>query len=247
MENKVVAVVDGRDITEKHISYLVETLGPQRMMQFQGDAGRKKLIEELVNQELFYSYALKNGYDKEESYIEDIEIVKANLLKSYAIKKFLDSVEFDGESVKAYYEENKAEFVEPETVKASHILVSEEEKLAEVQSAIEAGEDFAELAMKHSMCPSKAQGGSLGFFGRGQMVPEFEEAVFGMEVGNISEPVKTQFGYHVIKLEDKKPETQQEFEEVKEEIEGRLRLSAQSKAYTEKIEALKEDYKVELL
>ena len=88
-------------------------------------------------------------------------------------------------------------------VKASHILVKTEEEALNLKAEIKTLEDFAKAAQKHSLCPSGQTGGDLGFFGRGKMVREFEEAAFSMEVGEISAPVKTQFGYHLLYLEAK--------------------------------------------
>ncbi len=246
METKIIAVVDGREITEKHMAHLINTIGPERMRQFQGEQGREQLVQELINQELFYSYALKNGYQDEQDYLEEVDIVKANLLKSYGIRKFLSEVTFEKTAVQAYYNANKVQFTEPETVKASHILVGDEDKLAEVQAALESGQSFADVAKQHSTCPSKENGGDLGFFGKGQMVPEFENTAFSMKVGDVSEPVKTQFGYHIIKLADKKEARELSLEEVAPRIEQHLLHQAQNQAYSNKIADLKEEFKVEM-
>lgn len=87
-------------------------------------------------------------------------------------------------------------------VRASHLLVKTEEEAVKLREEILAGKDFAEVAAQVSMCPSGRDGGDLGFFGKGQMVKEFEDACFSMEVGEVSNPIKTQFGYHLIKLTD---------------------------------------------
>jgi len=134
------------------------------------------------------------------------------------------------EDVADFYEENKEGFAESEKVRARHILikvspdVSDQEK-ADAESKIQVvlkeardGADFAELAKKNSECPSASQGGDLGYFTRGQMVKPFEEAAFALEPGQISEIVETQFGYHIILVQDKKPRRQLELEEVSEQI-----------------------------
>ncbi len=246
MENKVIAVVDGREITEQHMAHLINTIGPERMAQFQGEQGKSQLVQELINQELFYSHAMAKGYQEESDYLNEVEIVRANLLKSYAIRKFLGEVKFDQTDVEKYYAANKAQFVEPEKVKASHILVADEQKMAEVKAALDGGESFEDVAKAHSTCPSKERGGDLGFFGKGQMVPEFEQVAFEMNVGDVSEPVKTQFGYHIIKLDDKKPESELALDAVRPQIEQHLLHQAQNQAYFDKIAELKETYKVEV-
>ena len=89
-------------------------------------------------------------------------------------------------------------------VRASHILVDTQEEIEQIQQLLKAGEDFAETAKDTSRCPSGAEGGDLGFFGRGQMVKEFEEAAFDLPVGELSKPIETQFGWHLIKVTDRK-------------------------------------------
>ncbi len=90
------------------------------------------------------------------------------------------------------------------SVKASHILVKSEQQAKDIKTQINNGASFESMAKEYSMCPSGANGGDLGFFSRGQMVPEFENAAFGLALGKVSDPVKTQFGYHLIKVTDKK-------------------------------------------
>jgi peptidyl-prolyl cis-trans isomerase C len=133
-----------------------------------------------------------------------------------------------------YYEAHKGEFAEPEEVRARHILIklsseaSDEEKTyskKEMQAILEeakSGADFAELAKKHSQCPSAIRGGDLGYFARGDMVKPFEETAFALEPGQISDIVETEYGYHIIRLEDRKPGRQLELEEVSEEIKKEL-------------------------
>ncbi len=89
-------------------------------------------------------------------------------------------------------------------VKASHILVSSEQEAKDAKTRIDGGEDFAQVAKECSQCPSGQSGGDLGFFGKGMMVPEFEKAAFGSSVNQVSEPVKTQFGYHLIKVTEQR-------------------------------------------
>ncbi|WP_045217039.1 SurA N-terminal domain-containing protein [Desulfonatronovibrio magnus] len=140
------------------------------------------------------------------------------------------------DEIEEYYRANLAEYTTPEEVRASHILVTlaqdasqdeqdeAKEKITAISARLQDGEDFAELAMEHSQCPSASQGGDLGTFGRGRMVPEFEDAVFNLEAGEISEPVKTQFGWHIIKLHEYIPEGTQELDEVRASI--RMELGA---------------------
>lgn len=167
----------------------------------------------------------------------DVERVKNQVRDENKIQQLVDSVTESAEApddaaVKKYFEENPGEFEMKASVSASHILLStpsdaDEETLAEAKKEAEdirsklledGGKDFAEMATTHSDCPSKAKGGDLGKFSAGQMVPEFEKAAFEQEVGAIGEPVKTQFGYHIIKVTDRTEAKQLAFNDVKEDL-----------------------------
>ena len=134
---------------------------------------------------------------------------------------YLSHIEVTDEDARAYYEAN-ADLFTFDQVDASHILVDTEEQARELRNQLNEGADFAALAAAHSSCPSAAQGGDLGSFGRGQMVPAFEEAAFSMETGEISDPVQTEFGWHLILVNQRINETD-DFEEAKEYILSQLR------------------------
>jgi len=166
-------------------------------------------------------------------------------------KVFSDISEISDEEIASYYKENEATFSKPEEVKASHILLkttpgdtdeAKEEKraqLIEIKEQIDGGADFEELAKKHSDCPSKAQGGDLGFFARGRMVPPFSDAAFKLEVGALSDIVETQFGYHLIKVTDRHDEGLLPLEKAKEEITMRIDQQNKQDAFGEYIEELR--------
>ena len=167
------------------------------------------------------------------------------MLANYAVEKALEKVTVSDEDVKKFFEENKDTFVEQEKVNASHILVDTEEKANEILEKINKGEiSFEDAALKNSSCPSSQNGGNLGDFTRGQMVLEFDEACFTMDKGEIRGPIKTQFGYHIILLNDKIPSKPMEFDAVKTEIKQRLLSEKQHQAYESKINQLKILYQV---
>jgi foldase protein PrsA len=146
------------------------------------------------------------------------------------------------DALKAHFEENKSDYDQPEMVKASHILVDTEEKAKEIQKKLAEGADFAELARSESTDPmSAAEGGDLGFFARGRMVPEFEKVAFSMSPGQTSGPVKSEYGYHIIRVTDRKDAHEATFEEVKDDIErtikGSQAKSAQALASELRLEA----------
>ncbi|MCF6466766.1 peptidylprolyl isomerase [Clostridium sp. Cult2] len=243
-KGKVLATVNGKEITDKDVYSFLNQLGPQAAAQFNSPEGLNMLTNELINQELVYLDAINNGLDEEENFKRELELVKENILIQYAINKLLSGITVSEEEVSKFYTENKENFKFPESVGASHILVDDKEKAKEILDEINAGLSFEEAAGKYSNCPSKANGGDLGEFTRGKMVPEFEEAAFAMEEGEISEPVKSQFGYHIIKLNCKKASGNSALEEVKDKINQQLINLKQQERYLGKTGELREKYNV---
>ncbi|KNF07731.1 putative peptidyl-prolyl cis-trans isomerase Cbf2 [Gottschalkia purinilytica] len=246
-ENKVLAVVNGKEITEQDVQTLLTNLGEQVAMQIQSQPdGKNRLVHELINQELMYLNAIDNSLDKDEYFVSELEKTKKNLLIQYSVNKLIGDVSATDEDVVKYYDENKEKFKQPETIRASHILVKDEEEAKNIISKLNEGLSFEEVAKEKSECPSKDRGGDLGYFARGSMVPEFEEAAFKLEKDEISEPVKTQFGYHIIKLNDRKEAGISPLEEVKQQITQQVTNLKQQDKYLSKTNELKDKYKVEI-
>lgn len=245
MDNKkVLATVGGREVTEQDFNLLLNSLNPQQAMQFNSEEGKKQLIQELVSQELFYLDAVKRGLDKDETYIQESKRMQDNILKQFAIHSLLKDIKVTEGELLDYYNEHKDMFKEPKSVKASHILVEDEAKAEEIAKEISDGLAFEEAATKYSNCPSNAQGGDLGYFTKGRMVPEFEAAAFDMKAGEVSAPVKTQFGYHIIKVVDKKEESVKAFDEVKNQLSQQLIAMKQQETYLNRVDELKKEYEV---
>lgn len=162
------------------------------------------------------------------------EGMRKDLAMNFKISKLLESyIEISEEEMMTFFEENKEMLNQEEEVKASHILLETEEEANDIIAKIIDGEDFAELANEYSMdTGNNGQGGDLGYFGRDRMVPEFSQAAFNLEIGEISEPVETTHGYHVIKLEDKKEAKVANFEDSKEEIEDIIGEQKMPEAFT---------------
>lgn len=243
MERKVLAKVGQKEITNLDVQSAIQGLDPFQAQQFQTEEGQKYVLEDLINQELLYMYAKENNVDQEEEFRNEMKRVEENVLKQYVINKILTNVKLTEEEKKAFYEAQKSSFSRPETASAKHILVDTEEKANEILDKINSGEvSFEDAATQHSSCPSKDAGGDLGTFGKGQMVPEFEDAVFNMNKGEVSKPVKTQFGYHLIKLENRNESTIPEYDEVAEEVGKTLLYQKQGEVYQEKLNEVKSKY-----
>lgn len=245
MSNNVLAKVNGREITEQDFNAFYQTLGPQVQGQFQGEEGRERLIEELIYQELFYAEAKETNLETSEAFKAELDRVKDNLLKQFNIKNLIESVEVTKEEAESFYTENPQYFQMEEQVKASHILVETEEEAVALKAKIDSGSSFEEVARENSKCPSNERGGDLGFFQKGQMVPEFEKVAFEIDMNVVSEPVQTQFGYHLIQKTDHKASEVQPYEVVKDQIMHQLLIQKQNSVYLEKVNALKAKYPVE--
>ncbi|MGI3185247.1 peptidylprolyl isomerase [Nioella aestuarii] len=216
----VLATVNGQDITLGHIIVAHSQL-PEQYQALPEDVLLTGILEQLVQQEIVatsvrddLSPTMRLGLENEE--------------RAYVAALTLDDIamaEISAEDLQAAYD---AEFGEMEAVteyNASHILVETQEEAQALVEELEGGADFAELAREHSTGPSGPNGGQLGWFTAGMMVPTFEEAVFGLDVGEVSAPVETRFGWHVVILNDSREQAAPTLEEVREQLEEGLRQS----------------------
>ena len=246
--SNVLATVGGIAITEEEVNEFLEGLGP-RGQAYNNPEGKKAILGQLVANKLLLLDARRNLYEAEPAFKAELARLRDNLLISYAADKAVASASVSDKDVRDYYDQNKDRFMTEESVNASHILVDSEEKALEILADIKSGKiSFEQAAMENSSCPSKANGGSLGDFGKGQMVPEFDSAVFAMEVGEITDaPVKTQFGFHLIKLNSKNAAEAMPFAEIAPEIKNALLQEKQRAAYESKINQLKILYPVDMI
>jgi len=216
----------------------------------------KSLRDRFPDEEAFKKALEKAGVDE--------ALLKSQKQEELAVRKLIDrevvgKVTVSEEESKSYYKENGASFKEPEQVQASHILVKVDskaddtqkaearKKIEEVQGRLEKGDDFAALAKEYSDCPSKESGGDLGMFPRGKMVKPFEEKAFGMKPGEVSDLVETRFGYHIIKVTDKKPARDIPYEEVKDRIDQHLKNQKVEAKLDEYLADLKKKAEIEVL
>ena len=238
-EAKILATVGGKPITEMDVEMMLMQMG-QRASAYNNPQGRAMILEQLINSKLFLMDAQKNLYEREPAFKEQFTRVKEEMLSRYAVQKAVERVRVTDDEAKKYFEENPDQFAPEMTFNASHILVDTEEKAAEIAEQIKSGElTFEDAAMQFSSCPSKQNGGSLGEFGHGQMVPEFEAACEALEEGELSAPVQTQFGWHLIKLASKGMGKAVEYTDVSEQLKNALMEQKQQAAYESKINQLK--------
>lgn len=240
--NKLLAEVNGKKIYRNDvIAFMQNVEGGAR---FQNEEGIKVLTDEMVNQEIILTDAYKNKLDTDDEFQNELKLVKDNMLKSYAMHKIFESVNPTEDDLRTYYDENKEVIIPNKTYTASHILVDDLDKANEVYKEIENGLDFKEAAKKYSKDPSAASGGSLGTFPKGVMVKEFQDGLDSLKIGEISKPVKSQFGYHLIYLEDVKNEEAKAFDEVKDQVYQTYLMVKRQEKYLEKLNEISKDAEV---
>lgn len=242
---KVLAVFNGKEITNEDVDKTIAQFPEERQQFFKTEEGRNSLLNQIISFDLIHKYAKDNKFDLDSLYLERIEAIKKETLIQWTISKVLSEAEVMEEDIKEFYNKNKSMFIEEERVSAKHILIETKEESKRIIDKINNGLSFEEAAKEFSSCPSKGAGGDLGTFGRGRMVKEFEEVAFGMEEGTISSPVKTQFGYHIIKLEKKDAEGTKEYNEVKDLIKEQLHQEKEKDLYKKFTESLRGKYSVE--
>ncbi len=246
MENsRPLAVVGAKTITEQDVSEVIAGMGP-RAGSYNTPQGRAAVLEQLIGQALFLTDAKKNMLEYDPAFKQQLARVKDDLLVQFAIARALERVKVTEDEIKKFYDENPDQFKGEETVTASHILVDTEEKANEIRQQLESGKiTFEDAAKQYSSCPSAQNGGSLGEFGRGQMVPEFDAACFEMQPGELRGPVQTQFGYHLIRLDAKNAARPVSFAEAHDAIEQHLLAEKQRQTYQSRINQLKILYPVQ--
>ncbi len=255
---QTLVTVDGAKITQEDVdtALMNATQGrfnqvpPEKQIEF-----RKQVLDSLIAKELVYNDAKKIGTMKSKEFKEEYKKVQERVKKELAIqvwqKKQLDAIKVSNKELKNYYNSNKAEFDEKESVHARHILVKTESEAKDIINQLKSKKGvalknkFIELAKTKSIGPSGVKGGDLGYFSRGQMVPAFNDKVFSMKSETVTkQPVKTQFGYHVIYVEDKKAKKTRTFDEVKTFIEQRLKMEKFKIVMKNKMESLTKKAKI---
>ena len=238
----VVAKVGNLEITQSELDLAVANLDPQ-LSQLPDEQKKVAALSGAIDVKLLAGNAEGEGLKDDAEFKKRMAFIADRELHNLYFKKHVVDAVTDDE-VKARYEKEIAALPKQEEVRARHILVKSEDEAKAIIADLDAGKDFVELAKAKSTDPNKSEGGDLGYFTKGRMVPEFEEAAFAMEKGSYSKtPVKTQFGFHVIKLEDKRDAAPPAYETVAAQV----RQLVMRDKYLAIIEKAKVDQKVEIL
>jgi len=258
-KENILAQVGSYKLTLEEFESQIQSLPPQlQMALLRNPQMKEQFLDRWVDITLIAQEARDKKLDQDPEIQAKIEdIMNAVLAQEFLRREIEGKVKITDDEIETYYKGHKEEFTNSESVKARHILLKvpegadekawkeAESKAKDIKKKLENGEDFAELAKKYSDDPgSKNKGGDLGFFTKGRMVPEFESAAFSLKPGEMSGPVKTDFGYHIIEVKEKKAASTKALAEVQAQIRQTLQREKQQQLQDELIEKLKAKYPV---
>jgi len=239
----ILASFSGQTITLGEFNQLWEEVPEDYKLQLD----KSMVLDQMISEKMLIQEAKNIGLEKDNDVLEQIKKMTEQILVQVLIEReILDKIKINDEEVLEYYEQNKESFTEKEQVYLYNILLETEEEAQNVLEQLKAGGDFSEIAKEKSTGPSAAQGGDLGYLTKGTIIPEIEEVVFALEVEELSEIINTDFGFHILKITEKKPETVKSFEEVKEDIIQTLLPNKQKEAFDNLLEELKSKSEIEI-
>ncbi|MCX5818108.1 MAG: peptidylprolyl isomerase [Proteobacteria bacterium] len=246
-DGKVLVTIDNDKMTVQEFNKELDRIPVNMKMLVATQSGKKSYLDKLIVKKLLLREAGKEKMDTEKEFQERLADIKDQLLiESLLKKKIAADAKISDDDLKKYYETNKENFKREREINTRHILLKTEEEAKQVQGRLIKGEDFAELAKKYSIDPNAgATGGEIGFLPKGSLVPEYETAAFKLtKVGQMSGIVKTQFGYHIIRLEGTKPPAYVPIDEVKDFIKQKILQEKQSELLEKYIDSLKKSAKI---
>jgi len=259
-DNKILVTVGSESLNQGQFNMMVDNMPPQLQMMLKSQPElRTNMLGKWAEFSILAQEASASGIGDDAEVQQKIQELSNRILVEEYIKKNTGQAEVNAEMVKAYYNDNAEQFSRSEEVQAQHILITvgkeagaedqakAKKTILSIQQQLKDGKDFAALAKEFSDDPgSGANGGDLGFFSRGKMVPEFEDAAFSTKKGEVSEPVQTQFGWHLIKVNDRKEAGTISLAEVQDQIEQNLRQQQQQQEVVEILAKLKDKYPVKI-
>jgi len=247
----VLAKVGNYEITRQMLDHIIATINEENRVPFLTPDGRKKILDEVISFTLFAEAAKAQGIDKEPAIKTRLDYLQTEYLAREYFRRYLAKMpQISEETLMAYYKDHASEFKPPEEIKARHILVKTEAQANKILDELKAGKDFAELAKKNSIDPAAAAGGKLempdgrDWLPRGVFEKSFEHVLFKIPKGQFGGPVKTQFGWHILKVDDlRQPETPP-FVQVRSQIRNRLQEQKNEETHAKLTEELKKNIPV---
>jgi len=245
--SKVLATIDDEKITINEFNKELDKIPINMKMMVATQSGKKNYLEKIIMKKLLLREASKENIEKDSEFQERLKEIKEQLIIESLLKKKINvDAQISEADLKQYYEKNKETFKRDREINTRHILLNTEDEARQIKEKILKGEDFAELARRYSIDPSaKTNGGEIGYHPKGILLPEYEAAAFKLKkVGQVSDIVKTKFGYHIIKLEGIRPPSYVPFEEVKDFIKQKIAQEKQTQALEKYITNLKSTAKI---
>jgi peptidyl-prolyl cis-trans isomerase C len=244
-QDKVLAKIGDNVITETDLKEMVSAF-PDK--SYQTPEGQKKALDYLVNIYVLAAEAEAQGMDKDPEVQRFLKFNKSDLLARAYLEKMTKNLPAPtDQEVKDYYEKNKKEqFTIPESVFLHHVLVKTEKEAKDVLARLKKGEKFSDVASQVSLCPSKAKGGNLDWLPKGSLVKEIEDVAFTMKKDQLSGPVESKFGWHILYLEDKKPPQENSFDQVQGQIVERLKFQGQQQQFDKLSQDLRKKLNVQV-
>lgn len=244
-DDKMLAKVSNKTITLKDFKSKMAKI--PSYYQNVVENNKKRYLDELIMEMLMYEEAVRRGIDRTKEIKDIVNEAKKKVVIAKLVKDEVeDKAVVTEDEIKKYYEAHRDEFKTPELWRASHILVASEKEARDVLDELAKGARFEDLAKARSTDATAVRGGDVGYFRAGQVVPDFEKACMKLNVGQTSDIVKTQFGYHIIKLTDKKEAGLQSYDEARRSIESELKRKKRSELFNNLVLKLKEKYHVEI-
>ena len=232
-KKEVLAVVGDKTITVGDFEERVASFPPQVASQLEKKENKIKLLNQMIDEQVLVNEAMRRNYDDKKNFKEELEKQKRGLLVALLLKDEVEEkVSVKDSDVKKYYDDNDDKFSEREQRSVSHILVQDQDTAKKVVAQLKKGAKFTALASQYSIDPSGKSGGSLGYIVKGQLVPSFEIAAFSLrKEGDISDIVKTNFGYHVIRLDEVSRRPAVPYDQVKDQIKQSLLAEQQQDTF----------------
>ncbi len=239
--DEIVAKVNGAPITRSQLDFFASELG-DRLNRVPAPQRDGILIEQMISRQLIAQAASKLKLEETKEFKSRQSFYRLRALQEVYLNKIIDATITEA-ALKKTYQEGLARIKPEQEIRARHILVKTEEEAKAILKELEGGADFIELAKKKSIGPSNVKGGDLGYFDKSQMVPAFAEAAFALKAGEISKPVKTRFGWHVIKVEDVREKPAPTFEAIRES----MRLALLRNQAIDTVKKLRDKAKIEIV
>jgi peptidyl-prolyl cis-trans isomerase C len=204
-------------------------------------------ILELINDTLLYQEALRNNLHKDREVQKVVEEARKKILIARLLKDRVDdTITISDEEIKIFYDANADKYMTAEIMRVSHILVPSREEAKNILAELKGGENFEDLARAKSVDPTAQQGGDIGYFPKGQLMSEFEDACGRLDIDEISNVVKTKLGYHVIKLTDRKKPKQRPIEQVSDNIRAQIYTTKRQEIFNELLDRLRKETVIEV-